>query len=46
MKKVINWFPDDDPYTKKGEIKLHTELHEIKYKKKDFSSCNNRIKYV
>lgn len=46
MKKIINWFPEDDPYTKKGEIKLHTDLHKIKYEKKDFSSRNDRIQYI
>ena len=46
MKKIINWFPEDDPYTKKGEIKLHTDLHKIKYKNKDFTSRKDRIKHI
>jgi SAM-dependent methyltransferase len=46
MKKIINWFPEDDPYIKKGEIKLHTDLHKIKYKNKDFTSRKDRIKHI
>ena len=46
MKKIINWFPENDLYTKKGEIKLHTDLHKIKYEKKDFAPRNDRIQYM
>ena len=36
----INWKPDEDNYTKKGEIETHHILHSTWFKNKAFSKEN------
>ena len=31
MKNIIDWFPKNDPFLKKGEIDIHEIIHEHKY---------------
>lgn len=45
MKQVINWMPDSDPFTKKGEIEVHSMIHDIMSRDDNhrFKTKNNRI---
>ena len=45
MKQIINWMPESDPYTKKGEIEVHSIIHDIMSKDghHKFKSKQNRI---
>lgn len=45
MKEYINWKPDEDNYTKKGEIETHHTIHSTWFKNKVFSKKNlDRLK--
>ena len=46
MKKIINWHPKDDPFTKEGEILLHEKIHEQKLQNGLFVNNFNRIKQL
>ena len=46
MKEIINWNPEKDPLTKRGEIDLHNKIHKIKFDRKDFSPRPDRIRYI
>ena len=45
MKQIINWTPESDPFTKKGEIQVHAIIHDIMSKDSHskFKSKQNRI---
>lgn len=45
-KSITNWFPNNDRYTKDGEIKLHEKLHNIKFKNGDLRARNDRLQYI
>ena len=36
MKNIIDWFPKNDPFLKKGEIDIHEIIHEHKYQADDY----------
>lgn len=46
MKKIIDWSPKDDPFTKAGEILLHEKIHEQKTQNGLFRNNPNRIKQL
>mgnify|MGYP001411229654 FL=1 len=46
MKKIIDWRPKDDPFTKEGEILLHEKIHEQKSQKGLFRNNPNRIRQL
>lgn len=46
MKKIIDWNPHKDNFTKEGEISLHEKIHQQKFESGNFLSNKKRIKLL